>query len=173
MASSFRIGIAVLLLAWAAAPAAAEIYRWEDGQGTIHYTDDLTNVPPEQRKNATVIIREPREPASAPSPAAPPDGVPPKKGRMKPANAAPPAAPPPDSAAALRQEISQLRARIAAKENLIRAVDEKRSLATNPLRNRVVDPGDLDLYGKYKAELPADREQLRDLESRLSAFGTE
>ena len=52
----------------------------------------------------------------------------------------------------------------------IRAVDEKRSLAVNPLRNRVVDPADLDLYEKYLAELPADKEMLKEFESRLEAI---
>lgn len=66
--------------------------------------------------------------------------------------------------------MEQQKARIAAKEEHIRAVDEKRSLAMNPLRNRVVDPADLDLYDKYLAELPADRERLQELESRLEAI---
>jgi hypothetical protein len=47
-------------------------------------------------------------------------------------------------------------------------VDEKRSLATNPLRNRIVSPADLDLYQKYQVELPYDRDRLRQLESRLN-----
>ncbi len=160
MGAFITIPAAVLLLFLFAAPARAEIYRWEDSQGTIHYTDDLSSVPPEQRKRATIVIREP-----APAPErAPSESV----GGPPPARKKPPAPRrPADAAAELRQEISQLRARIAAKENLIRAVDDKRSLATNPLRNRVVDPGDLDLYEKYKAELPSDRERLRELEAQL------
>ena len=47
-------------------------------------------------------------------------------------------------------------------------MDEKQSLATNPYRNRFVSPSDLELYQKYKEELPADRERLRAIESRLS-----
>jgi hypothetical protein len=62
----------------------------------------------------------------------------------------------------------KLRAKIDAKERFITAVDEKQSLATNPYRNRLVSPSDLELYGKYKEELPGDRERLMALESRLS-----
>jgi hypothetical protein len=61
----------------------------------------------------------------------------------------------------------KLRAKIDAKERFIRGVDDKQSLATNPLRNRFVAPEDLELYRKYKEELPADRDNLKAIESRL------
>jgi len=38
------------------------------------------------------------------------------------------------------------------------------------LRNRFVDQADLDLYDKYQSELPADREQMKELESRLQSI---
>jgi hypothetical protein len=47
-------------------------------------------------------------------------------------------------------------------------VDEKQSVATNPYRNRFVSPSDLELYRKYKEELPGDRERLKALDSRLA-----
>ena len=47
-------------------------------------------------------------------------------------------------------------------------MDEKQSLATNPFRNRFVSPSDLELYRKYKEELPGDRERLKALESGSS-----
>jgi hypothetical protein len=62
----------------------------------------------------------------------------------------------------------KLRAKIDAKERFLRGVDEKQSLATNPYRNRFVSPSDLELYRKYKEELPGDRERLKALESRLA-----
>src|SRR4030067_323933 len=49
----------------------------------------------------------------------------------------------------LVSQVEQLKAKIAAKEKHISAVDAKRSLAVNPLRNRFVDQADLDLYDKY------------------------
>jgi len=65
-------------------------------------------------------------------------------------------------------QAEKLRAKIDAKERFIRAVDEKQSLATNPYRNRFVSLSDLELYRKYKEELPADRENLKALEYRLA-----
>ena len=70
----------------------------------------------------------------------------------------------------LVSQVEQQRAKIAAKEQHIQAVDAKRSLAVNPLRNRFVDPADLDLYEKYQEELPADKEQMKALESRLESI---
>lgn len=70
----------------------------------------------------------------------------------------------------LVSQVEQQRAKVTAKEQHIRAVDAKRSLATNPLRNRFVDQADLDLYTKYQDELPADKEQLKELESRLESI---
>lgn len=159
---------ALLLVLLLPPPAAADIYRWEDAEGAVHFTDDISSIPPPYRRKATLLIREapgtrgPLPPAGAPPPPAPGSpGLPP--------------APAESDAAALdrereelRSRIDQLGAKIAAKESHIEAVDRKRSLAVNPLGNKFVDPGDLDLYDKYHAELPTDREELRHLEEDLA-----
>ncbi|HSJ95524.1 MAG TPA: TIGR02281 family clan AA aspartic protease, partial [Myxococcota bacterium] len=57
-----RLRRALVLLLFAALPpalAAAEIYRWTDAEGRVHFTEDLSRVPPEQRGAA-------RENAAAP-----------------------------------------------------------------------------------------------------------
>jgi hypothetical protein len=97
-------------------------------------------------------------------PPVPPPGIPPGLSEKEPAEAA----------KALEKEeltsrIEQLRAKITAKEQHINAVDAKRSLAVNPLRNRIVDQADMDLYEKYQSELPADRQHLKELESLLES----
>jgi hypothetical protein len=144
--------------------SAADIYRWEDDAGTIHFSDDLTNIPPAYRGKAQTVIRE-----------APGSGAEPRERerRRQPESVSPPAIPGEGILPAreesekerLASEIEQLRAKITAKENHIRTIDDRRSLAVNPFRNRIVEAADMELYNKYKTELPADREQLQELET--------
>ena len=150
----------------------ADIYRWEDAQGTIHFTDDITSIPSPYRKSATRMIREapsvPPAPQVAPppeKPPVPPPGTPPGLSDKERAEAAKER-----EKEELASRVEQFRAKIAAKEQHINAVDAKRSLAVNPLRNRYVDQADLDLYDKYRSELPADRRQMKELESRLESI---
>jgi hypothetical protein len=147
--------------------ACADIYRWVDGSGVIHFTDDLSTVPPKFRGKTTEILKGPPaagEPSLSTmgSPAGPPGayGPPPVS---NPEDMESPAEPQEDRSG----EAERLRAKIDAKERFLKEVDKKQSLATNPYRNRFVSPGDLELYRKYKEELPVDREHLRELESRL------
>ncbi|MCL5885242.1 MAG: DUF4124 domain-containing protein [Deltaproteobacteria bacterium] len=156
------------LLMLFAADSRADIYKWEDETGAIHFTDDLSNVPAAFRGKATMVIREaPR--AAEPTPSVPRDQG---AGQTRPAPAGAPSREDQAAAAArekesLASEAEQMKAKIAAKERLIRFVEDRQNLALNPYRSRVVDPGDLELYRKYQAELPEDRRKLEDLESRL------
>ena len=149
-------------------PVTADIYRWEDASGGIHFTDDISNIPADQRKNAREIQKTPPA-AGQPSlstmgaPSTPP-GPAYSPGPANGETLEPPAIPEDDDAVLAEK----LRAKIDAKERFLRGVDAKQSLATNPYRNRFVSPSDLELYKKYKEELPADREALKALESRLS-----
>ena len=148
-------------------PASADIYRWEDESGVVHFTDDLSAIPAKYKGKAREILKTAPEagkpsvstmggPSSPPAPSLSP----------RPSNGETPdrPSPPQDDDATLAEK---LRAKIDAKDRFLRAVDEKQSLATNPLRNRYVSPSDLELYRKYKEELPGDRERLKALESRL------
>ena len=49
----------LLACATAAAPARAEIYRWTDAEGRVHFTEDLSRVPPDQRPAARASAAEP------------------------------------------------------------------------------------------------------------------
>ncbi|MGB3398887.1 MAG: DUF4124 domain-containing protein [Candidatus Deferrimicrobiaceae bacterium] len=165
--------VACILLLSHAAPSRADIYQWKDSQGTVHFTDDVTNIPSQYRKSSTLLIRE------APSSISPPQASPPPGGPQAPRSGSVRGTVSTEKEEALSAEqqkeelvsqVEQQRAKIAAKEQHIRAVDAKRSLAINPLRNRFVDPADMDLYTKYQDELPADKEQLKELESRLESI---
>jgi hypothetical protein len=163
---------ATLLLLSSPLPSRADIYRWEDDQGTIHFTDDITSIPSPYRKSATRTIREAPFVPPAPQvalppgkPPAPPPGIPPGLSDKEQAEAVKA-----QEKEELASRIEQLGAKITAKEQHINAVDAKRSLAVNPLRNRYVDQADLDLYDKYKSELPADRQQMQELKSRLESI---
>ncbi|MFZ2223974.1 MAG: DUF4124 domain-containing protein [Candidatus Deferrimicrobium sp.] len=156
------------LAAFLAPPAAADIYRWEDESGVIHFTDDLSSIPAKYRKKAHEILKTPPA-AGQPSlsPMGGPSSPPGPSRSPKPSNGetiGPPLLPEDDDATLAEK----LRAKIDAKERFIRAVDEKQSLASNPYRNRFVAPADLELYQKYKEELPGDRERLKELDSRLA-----
>lgn len=149
----------------------ADIYKWEDDTGAVNFTDDISNIPPAFRGKATMVIRE------APAAAQPQRSSPSKKAAEADnvsAPSEPPAAQeasePADQRDEIASRVAQLKAKIAAKEKLIQFVDDRQNLALNPLRNRVVDPGDLDLYRKYQAELPEDRRELQELESLLESL---
>jgi hypothetical protein len=150
-----------------APPAFADIFRWEDESGVIHFTDDPASIPAKFRGKSQEILKTPpaegkpsvstiRAPSPPPGPSRSPG---PSGGETidRPLH-------PQDDNATL---VEKLRAKIDAKERFISAVDEKQSLATNPYRNRLVSPSDLELYGKYKEELPGDRERLKALDSHL------
>jgi hypothetical protein len=165
-----RIAVIAVVLSVLFPPGSrADIYRWEDETGAAHFTDDPSNIPPAYRGKATTVIRE------APRGPEPP---PPAPGR--PDAAAPQPAPAPsredEEALAAREkeslvsQIEQLKAKIAAKEKHIQLVEERQNLVLNPLRARVLDPGDVELYRKYQAELPEDRKALQELETRFESI---
>jgi Domain of unknown function (DUF4124) len=150
-----------------APPASADIYRWEDESGVIHFTDDRSTIPAKYRGKSREILKTPPEAGkSSVSTMGAPSAPPGPSLSPRPSNGETldrPALPQNDDATLA----SILRAKIDAKERFIGGVDEKQSLSTNPYRNRIVSPSDLELYRKYKEELPGDRERLKALESRL------
>jgi micrococcal nuclease len=69
------LGVLPLLLLILAREVNAEIYRWVDQSGQVHFTDDIGQVPPEYRHSIE------RRPSTAPAqtPPPPPAASPPKK----------------------------------------------------------------------------------------------
>jgi gag-polyprotein putative aspartyl protease/uncharacterized protein DUF4124 len=62
------VALAVLGLALVAAPdaASAQIYRWTDAEGIIHYSQGVESVPPAIRGSATIIGYDRPAPPAAP-----------------------------------------------------------------------------------------------------------
>jgi len=151
-----------------APPASADIYRWEDESGGIHFTDDLSNIPAKHRGKAREILKTPPAEGKPSVSTMGAPSLPPGPSRSPgPSGGETIDSPllPQDDDATLAEK---LRAKIDAKERFVRGVDERQSLSSNPYRNRFVSPEDLELYKKYKEELPADRERLKELDSRIA-----
>lgn len=58
--------IAVLLLALTIGPASAQFYKYKDADGNVRYTDDLSQVPPEQRETVPGYREDRAETAETP-----------------------------------------------------------------------------------------------------------
>ncbi len=59
----------LLILMLAPAPALAQMYQWQDDQGTIHFTNELQNIPEPYRSQARFLPASPMAPpAPAPEP---------------------------------------------------------------------------------------------------------
>ena len=72
-------GLAALLTGpW---PAAAQIYRWLDGEGTIHYSQGIDSVPPRFRASAVIIGYD--RPSPPPDPATSAAAAPLGSGQIK------------------------------------------------------------------------------------------
>ncbi|MCL1926084.1 MAG: DUF4124 domain-containing protein [Syntrophorhabdaceae bacterium] len=141
--------------------ANADIFQWKDDNGTVHFTDAPTNIPPKYRASQKKVLRTPSD-SGLPGLTiieSPPKDLPPII--LEP----PPMQPTPSRQASSQAQADQLQARISAKEKFIESIDLKRSHALNPLGNRFVSPEDQELYNKYSEELPRDRQQLRELQS--------
>lgn len=69
------IVLAVLILG-RPAPASAQVYQWEDEEGTVHLADDLQKVPDRYRERAREIILPKEKKGSASSPESPEDAGP-------------------------------------------------------------------------------------------------
>jgi hypothetical protein len=74
-----RARLALIVLAGCccvATPAAGELYRWTDAQGTEHYTADLASIPPAFRDSATLLNAPQARPIAPPAASAPPANEP-------------------------------------------------------------------------------------------------
>src|SRR2546427_7287169 len=63
-----RLRAAALAVCLVATPAAAQLYRWTDGEGTVHYTADLDALPPAPRAARQLLSAPQPRPAPPPGP---------------------------------------------------------------------------------------------------------
>lgn len=61
-----RIALLIIFLIALTSPGYAEMYKWVDEKGTIHFTDDLSSIPEKYRPDAET--RKPTKEISAPKP---------------------------------------------------------------------------------------------------------
>lgn len=141
----------------------AQVYRWVDQDGVTHYTDNLQNIPEKYRKS----VRESTLPEITTYRDVGSTGTPSKLKSDTEQEV------PQDSEAGiyqLKEAIDTLRSQIKAKKDLIKYVDDRRNLAINPYRNRIITEKELELYDRYKEELPENERELENLESTLKMF---
>lgn len=62
------LALAVVIVAGLASAAAADLFRWIDGDGTLHYTADLAAIPPAYREAAVAVNHPAARPAVPPGP---------------------------------------------------------------------------------------------------------
>ncbi len=159
---SFMVTVAVLSILILFAPhSGAQLYRWVDQNGVTHFTDNPQNIPEQFKSNVeeftppqiTTYAEEKRKEGSALTPSWDDTG-----GEFR------------DSEGAieeLEESISTLKSQIKAKKDLVDYVDDRRNLAKNPLRNRIITENELELYDRYVSELPDDERELEELEDTL------
>jgi hypothetical protein len=70
---SFLSGLAALLVGLVVSPwpAAAQIYRWLDGEGQLHYSQGIDSVPPPFRSRAVFLGEDRPAPSSEPAAGSP------------------------------------------------------------------------------------------------------
>lgn len=144
----------------APALAYADIYRWEDERGVLHFTDDIKKVPIRYRDKAAVQ----KTPAPSTDTSAP-EGA----GKVEEKR---------DSADELygdytlqwwletfrkkKNEVSQAVSLIETKKKFVQMFESGRRFG------QTYEQADVEKYNLYKAELPADEQRLADLNDEVS-----
>lgn len=155
------IALVALLISGAPTISSGQVYRWVDQGGVVHFTDNPQNIPDQYRNNAMEFTPPPITTYAEERDRR--VGAVPQSGLTRGANRERPS----DSAEALEESIRTMKSQIKAKRDLIRYVDERKNLAVNPYRNRIIMKNELELYDRYLQEIPEDERELERLESAL------
>ncbi|MBI2369376.1 MAG: DUF4124 domain-containing protein [Deltaproteobacteria bacterium] len=161
----------------AASGNAAEVYRWVDDKGVVHFTDSPENIPTKYRRK-TDILRLPSTPISQGSPGAPPASAASPTGPAGqppggPAPGVPPATPPgaPSSTpvvSAAAQAAETARREVRA---LQEGLEQKRKYVELFERGRrsgvLYSQDEIKKYNDSVGEIPRDEAKLKEQQSRL------
>lgn len=162
--SNFTITVIVsslLFLLCLFSPSRGQIYRWVDQSGVTHFTDNPQNIPNDQ-KNSAEVFTPPQITTYTEQEIGEVSVSSPGRDEMKESVQGRA-----ESIEDLRGSIVTLKSQIKAKRDLVKYVDDRRNLAINPLRNRIITEKELALYDRYIQELPEDELELENLESTL------
>lgn len=150
----FAVVVALLGLLVFFLPVHAITYQWTDEQGNLHFTDDLTNVPPPQREKARIVPLPERTRTPSPvktTPAPPTDPLPVEE--EPPFSMEPDRSPPLDAAAQCKEELRGEKDRL--KKQL--ASDQVRLEELNKLIHRTVRSR---LVNRYRRERVQVKERI-------------
>lgn len=151
---------AFLIFFLASSVAYAELYEWTDKEGVVHITDDMGKVPesvrPYVKKHKASPRVEEEEAPSAPSAAEPSSadhapelyGDHPLEWWL-------------NTFRKLREDMQSVESSIAAKEQFVNIFEGGRRVG------QIYSKDDVERYGKFKKEIPADRERLKGLQDEL------
>lgn len=162
---------------------AAEVYKWVDDRGVVHFTDSPENIPPKYRQK-TDIRRLPSTPITqgAPSAPAPPAvspgaaaGQPPGRPTPGVPPTTPPGAPPGTTTAsssaqaveAARGEVRALQDALAQKRKYVELFERSRRFGV------IYSQDEIKKYNDYVSEIPRDEGRLKELQARLEELEQE
>jgi len=143
-----------------ASGASADLYRWEDEDGTVYITDSMERVPQEYRAKARVYESTPVEP-DAPERPAMDSGAAPISGPDEPVNGGRDDESWREAFSVKREQIASLSASIENKERFVETFEGGRRFG------QIFDDAKVEDYKRYKEELPKDRERLEKLKGEL------
>jgi hypothetical protein len=145
---------AVLLLVLTVGPATAQFYKYKDADGNIRFTDDLSQVPPEQRESAPGYRDAEPETAQTPETPDPADPELPATGN------------PIMELEADRRELSERRQALEAQFDEIQEEQER-------LRNKPKLTSNPALVRQHNQEMAALRERIMDYEAERARYEAE
>ncbi|MCZ6872391.1 MAG: DUF4124 domain-containing protein [bacterium] len=156
-----KLGLFILFLAWlSATPSQAQIYRWVDKDGKVHFTDNQSRIPADRIDQSRKLLSDPvqEQPAESATPA-------PAAASPATTSTEPPTLRPSEAPSRLRQQAEDLKGQIEAQDSIRQDyLDELKAIrpvSANPLAVRI------------RRKVDRLGQSLADVEHRLDALHDE